>query len=274
MFSQPEIKRLFEPYTFVQLYTDRVPNEFYAPEVRARFGKSLSRQIDDAEVANAGFLRKVFGSIQLPLYVILEPRLDSERIDVIGIYDEGLINNVNAFASFLRKPEGDSAVAGSANGSQAGSRLGRLVDFSRALADARARKKLVFANFTALTDNNSKLNETKVLALPEVRNALRAYEEVWLYIDFIPAQHYPDTVRAALSVERMREIGEADASLNGDLLCKRFGIVGTPFYAILEPLPDGNFKELVSYQGIIDDPPRFVRFLLDAPKAQEKVAAR
>ncbi len=111
MFSQPEIKRLFEAYIFVQLYTDRVPNEFYAPELRARFAKSLRRQIDDAEVANAGFLRKVFGSIQLPLYVILEPRLDSERIDIIGIYDEGLINNVNAFASFLRKPEGDTVAA-------------------------------------------------------------------------------------------------------------------------------------------------------------------
>lgn len=111
MFSQPEIKRLFEPYVFVQLYTDRVPTEFYAPAVRAKFGGSLSRPIEDAEVANAGFLRKVFGTIQLPLYAILEPRADDDHIDVVAIYNEGVINNVNAFADFLRLPGEKVALA-------------------------------------------------------------------------------------------------------------------------------------------------------------------
>jgi len=111
VFSQPEIKKLFEPYLFVQLYTDRVPNEFYAPGVRSKFAGSLSRQIDDAEVANAGFLQKVFGTIQLPLYAILEPRADDDRIDVVAIYNEGVINNVNAFADFLRKPQEGPALA-------------------------------------------------------------------------------------------------------------------------------------------------------------------
>jgi hypothetical protein len=110
VFSQPEIKKLFEPYLFVQLYTDRVPNEFYAPALRAKFGGSLSRQIEDAEVANAGFIQKVFGTIQLPLYAILEPSADDDRIDVIAIYNEGVINNVNAFADFLRQPQEASAV--------------------------------------------------------------------------------------------------------------------------------------------------------------------
>lgn len=128
MFSQPEIKRLLEPYIVVQLYTDRVPNEFYAPEVRAHFAKGLRRQIDDAEIANAGFLRRVFGSIQLPLYVILEPRPDSERIDVIGIYDEGLINNVNAFASFLRTPQESAVIAAQPSGNEIGLPMVRVSD--------------------------------------------------------------------------------------------------------------------------------------------------
>ena len=33
----------------VQIYTDRVPNEFYSPEDRAKFGSSTDRQEDDAE---------------------------------------------------------------------------------------------------------------------------------------------------------------------------------------------------------------------------------
>lgn len=101
MFSQTEIKKLFEPYIFVAFYTDRVPNEFYAPELRSKF-QDLSRPMADAD-ANLEFLRRAFGTIQLPLYVVLEPRLD-EKVEVVGIYSEGLINNVSQFAEFLRNP--------------------------------------------------------------------------------------------------------------------------------------------------------------------------
>lgn len=111
MFSQPDIRVLFEPYIFVQLYTDRVPDEFYAPAVRAKFAGGLGRQMDDAVFGNQGFLEKRFGTIELPLYVVLEPRVDDDRIDVVGFY-QGLITNTTAFADFLRRSQAETAVAG------------------------------------------------------------------------------------------------------------------------------------------------------------------
>jgi thiol:disulfide interchange protein DsbD len=103
VFSKPEIKRLFQPYELVQLYTDYVPNEFYPPEERARFGSDLSRQRADAVDVNLPFQQAVFNTSQLPLYVILEPRLDN-TILAVGVYNEGRIMNEGAFAQFLRSP--------------------------------------------------------------------------------------------------------------------------------------------------------------------------
>ena len=51
------------------------------------------------------FQRATFNTEQLPLYVILEPQLDGQ-VQVIGVYDEGRINNEAAFADFLKNPEG------------------------------------------------------------------------------------------------------------------------------------------------------------------------
>ncbi len=118
MFSRPDIKPLFQPYLFVQLYTDIVPDEFYAPEVRAKFGSSVERQEADAKDVNFEFLRKVFNNAQLPLYVILEPRLE-DQVDVIAVYSEGLINNVNQFAEFLRNPDGRRHPDGNGGGARA-----------------------------------------------------------------------------------------------------------------------------------------------------------
>jgi hypothetical protein len=102
VFSKPEIKKLFAPYELVQLYTDIVPNEFYSPEDRAQMGNSTARQKEDAEV-NVEFQRSVFNDSRLPLYAILEPRPDN-TIRIIGVYDEGRINNESAFARFLSDP--------------------------------------------------------------------------------------------------------------------------------------------------------------------------
>jgi hypothetical protein len=52
---------------------------------------------------NRVFQQKVFGSIQLPLYAILKPTATG-KIEIVGTYPEGLINNVAAFAEFLKKP--------------------------------------------------------------------------------------------------------------------------------------------------------------------------
>ena len=45
----------------------------------------------------------VFGSEQLPLYVILKPKSD-DTIEVVGIYSEGKINDVEGFKKFLADP--------------------------------------------------------------------------------------------------------------------------------------------------------------------------
>ena len=104
VFSKAEFKELFRSYELVQLYTDVVPDEFYAPGIRAQFGNTTTRQGEDAAV-NRWFQRAAFGTEQLPLYVLLEPLLNG-KIRVVGIYDEGKINNEAAFARFLKEPEG------------------------------------------------------------------------------------------------------------------------------------------------------------------------
>jgi hypothetical protein len=106
VFSRPEIKQLFQQYIVVQLYTDRIPTEFYSPELQSTFGSSVDRQSDDALFGNQAFIRDAFDTIELPLYVILEPRED--KIDIIGVYRTGVIRNVPAFAQFLRNPGGKS----------------------------------------------------------------------------------------------------------------------------------------------------------------------
>jgi thiol:disulfide interchange protein DsbD len=107
VFTKADIKKLFQPYRLVQLFTDKVPDKYYSSELRAAFGNSTSRQTTDAEV-NLKFQRDTFGTEQLPLYVILEPLPDG-KIRVVSRYEEGKINNAEAFAQFLREPLGSES---------------------------------------------------------------------------------------------------------------------------------------------------------------------
>jgi thiol:disulfide interchange protein DsbD len=102
VFPKPEIKRLLNQYSLVQLYTDKVPNKYYSPEQRTAFGNSTKRQRDDAK-QNLDFQRQKFNTEQLPLYVILRPRSD-KNYDIVSSYDEGKINDEEGFARFLREP--------------------------------------------------------------------------------------------------------------------------------------------------------------------------
>jgi len=111
VFTKPDIRNLFQRYRLVQLFTDKVPDQFYSSESRARFGGDTVRQVEDAR-ANLWFQKKAFGTEQLPLYVILEPRADG-KVDLVGQYDEGKINNDAEFAQFLKAPL-DGAAAGTA----------------------------------------------------------------------------------------------------------------------------------------------------------------
>jgi hypothetical protein len=88
VFSRPEIKELLDAYVIVQLYTDTVPPKIRQPATTAEENRDL--------------LYNRFGSAQLPLYVILKP--DGKEGVEISRYSEGKINNVEAFADFLRQP--------------------------------------------------------------------------------------------------------------------------------------------------------------------------
>lgn len=102
VFSRPEFKDLLGSYQLVQLYTDVIPDSFFSPQLRSQFKSGVSRQKQDAS-ANLDFQLQAFSTEQLPLYVILEP-LPGDKVEVVGVYDEGKINNEAAFAEFLRKP--------------------------------------------------------------------------------------------------------------------------------------------------------------------------
>jgi hypothetical protein len=88
VFSKARFKNLLSQYTLVQLHTDKVPPIY--PEATT------------AE-ENKKFEQERFGTLQLPLYVILKP-LGGGKFDEVGRYVEGKINNEDAFAKFLEEP--------------------------------------------------------------------------------------------------------------------------------------------------------------------------
>jgi thiol:disulfide interchange protein DsbD len=104
VFTKSQISKLFDEYIVVKLFTDTVPPDYYAPELRAELAKN-KRSVYDAKDVNLAFQTKVFDTEQLPLYVILEPQLDA-TIRIVAVYDEGRINNEVIFAEFLRNPDG------------------------------------------------------------------------------------------------------------------------------------------------------------------------
>jgi hypothetical protein len=72
----------------VQLHTDKVP--------------PIYSEASTAE-ENKKFQQENFGTLQLPLYVILKP-LANGKFEEVGRYVEGKINNEDAFAKFLEVP--------------------------------------------------------------------------------------------------------------------------------------------------------------------------
>jgi thiol:disulfide interchange protein len=105
VFTKPDIAKLLDQYHVVKLYTDTVPPEYYSSDIRAAMARDTERSVKDAKLVNLPFQKRLFGTEQLPLYVILEPQID-ESIRILSVYDEGRINNEAAFTAFLRNPEG------------------------------------------------------------------------------------------------------------------------------------------------------------------------
>jgi thiol:disulfide interchange protein len=94
VFSRPDVRELMSQYRLVQMYTDTVPAKFFAAEV------DDDRRIDEAKKLNLPFQNQVFGTEQLPLYVVLEVTKDKALVK--GVYDEGKINEPAAFVKFLK----------------------------------------------------------------------------------------------------------------------------------------------------------------------------
>ena len=95
VFVKPAIKDLFKQYSLVQIYTDTVPEYFYES------APGIDRQTADAKMINKAFQKNAFGEEQLPLYVILKPEQNG-MTTVVGVYDEGKINDEPKFIEFLK----------------------------------------------------------------------------------------------------------------------------------------------------------------------------
>ncbi len=94
IFSRGEIHKLLLGYRLVQHYTDEVPASFYEQKV------DKDRRVEEAHDLNLSFQKQMFGTEQLPLYVAME--VTKDKVLVRGVYSEGKINDVSAFAEFLR----------------------------------------------------------------------------------------------------------------------------------------------------------------------------
>ncbi|MCI0702598.1 MAG: thioredoxin family protein [Planctomycetia bacterium] len=94
VFSRPELRSQFEQFERVQLYTDEVPAQAYVSDPGLRARKAEGR-------VNADFQVAVFKDGALPLYAVLMPQPDG-KLQVIGVYPEGKINDPAKFAQFLK----------------------------------------------------------------------------------------------------------------------------------------------------------------------------
>lgn len=96
VFPLPAVAAELAKFERVKLYTDDVPAEYYAadPGLRARAAEGS---------ANKDFKVRAFGTDQLPLYAVLLPTDSGLTVRVLGVYDEGKINDPDRFAAFLRE---------------------------------------------------------------------------------------------------------------------------------------------------------------------------
>jgi thiol:disulfide interchange protein len=96
-----EVQSLLREYERVQLYTDEVPAELYSTDPGYRERVLEARANDDFKAE-----KNVFGTQQLPLYVIMLPQ-SSGKI-MTKVYPEGAINKTAEFIKFLKAGLGRS----------------------------------------------------------------------------------------------------------------------------------------------------------------------
>ena len=183
--------------------------------------------------------------------------MDSGDYREVSRYDEGRIIDQAAFLQFLMRPLGGGVPrAAEQAGAVQEKDQPRKGNLEQSLANAKHNNRLVFVNFTARTDTNCQLNENVVLAKPEVRDLLKSYEMVALYVDYVPEDFY------SLHDRPTGETRRRDAQQNYEFLRSQFNTAQTPLYVILQPLRDGKYREVSRYEeGLITDPAGFVAFL-------------
>lgn len=94
VFPQASIREELQQFEKVKLYTDEVPAQSYHTD------PGHDERVKEAR-ANRDFQKAVFRDYALPLYAVLMPQADG-RVKVVGVYDEGKINDPAKFATFLK----------------------------------------------------------------------------------------------------------------------------------------------------------------------------
>jgi cytochrome c biogenesis protein CcdA len=146
---------------------------------------------------------------------------------------------------------------------QEGSSLPWLGNLQEGLQRARQEHKLVFLDFTGKTCTNCKFNEEHIFTLPAIQEQLKKYTLVQLYTDMVPRWLYPPTERQRLGSGTSQQ--RADAQRNLEFQREKFNTEQLPLYVILEPLPDGGYREVSRYEeGKINSDAAFLRFLQEA----------
>jgi thiol:disulfide interchange protein DsbD len=95
VFPMPAVRVELEKFERVQLYTDEVPESAYASDPG-----HLERVLEAR--ANDKFKFDVFRDQRLPLYAVFVPRVSDGKLELLGVYPEGKINDPAAFVKFLK----------------------------------------------------------------------------------------------------------------------------------------------------------------------------
>ena len=130
---------------------------------------------------------------------------------------------------------------------------------NEALADAKAKKRRIFIDFTGINCQNCTKNERAIFSQADVKAAFESYTLLKLYTDSVPQQYYPlDNLDAITPVEQ-----DKDGDINRLLEKSRFNTTELPFYVVIEPT-DKDYKEVGRYSiGLIRDKEEFLKFLRD-----------
>ncbi|MFM7150290.1 MAG: protein-disulfide reductase DsbD family protein, partial [Gemmataceae bacterium] len=196
---------------------------------------------DHDPVETIGVPRLLFGLGFLSLAVYLTPGL----FKTSGDEAQRPRGTLFAWVESFLLPDTDSAHKSTGANAPTSANLAWHSKLPDALAEAKAKSKLVFIDFTGMLCTNCKLNERNIFTRPEVGAALREHVLLKLYTDFQPAG--VDQVPTVEAASRMRE--------------ELFSTVALPLYVLIRPKGDSFEIVRKDEQGLIENVPGFIDFL-------------